>query len=441
MEQGWEQLVRQQLDRILAGATFRQVDRLRRFLSFVVTEAIAGRRDELKEYVVGIQVFGKEASFDPRSDPVVRVQARRLRARLVRYYAEEGQADEILIDLPKGGYAPVFSRREASAARRPSISGSTVSPNTTCVMPFADYSPAGDLGHFCGGLREEMIHRLSSLASLRVLAWTGNDSADRPNDGPSAGEAAIIISGGVRVSADHMRVTVQFLDGASGGYLWSASVDGSMAEAFDLQERVAAAVADRIESVLVELSTSGRPRPGTVNLAAYNLYLQGRYHLSQRTEESLRRAVEFFEKSLAEDAEYGLAYAGLSDGYSLLAHYGVLGPADVWTKVASTAASAVSARPGLRRSAYVAGACQGDPGLGLARGGTGVSTGDGARSAVRHRASLVLHDGSGSDREAGRVDLADARCAVPGSRLGHYRPRSRGDVLLHTGLRVGTRAM
>ena len=63
--------------------------------------------------------------------------------------------------------------------------------------------------------------------------------------------------------------------------------------------------------------------------------------MSQRTEDGLRKAVEFFEKSLAEDGEYGRAHAGLSDAYALLAHYGVLGPADVWTKVAATAASAV----------------------------------------------------------------------------------------------------
>src|SRR5512141_356770 len=128
--QGWEQLVRQQLDRMLGAATFQQVDRLRRFLNFVVLETIAGRHDELKEYVVGIQVFGKEASFDPRSDPVVRVQARRLRARLVRYYAEEGQADEIVIELPKGGYSPVFSRREAGIPRRPSLGATIVNRNT-----------------------------------------------------------------------------------------------------------------------------------------------------------------------------------------------------------------------------------------------------------------------------------------------------------------------
>src|SRR5205823_8533585 len=103
-----EKAIRQQLERIVSSATFQQVERLKRFISFIVSEAAAGRGDELKEYVVGVQVFGKETSFDPRTDPIVRVQARRLRARLARYYHEEGQQDEVVIELPKGGYAPVF---------------------------------------------------------------------------------------------------------------------------------------------------------------------------------------------------------------------------------------------------------------------------------------------------------------------------------------------
>lgn len=340
----WEKLVRQQLDRILAAETFRQVDRLRRFLSFVVAESIAGHQDDLKEYVVGIQVFGKEASFDPRSDPVVRVQARRLRARLVKYYAEEGQGDEVLIELPKGGYSPVFLRREAGAPKRRSLGASIVNRNTACVGAFADHSASGDLAYFCKGLREEIINRLSALENLRVLAWDGLDAGVRAGQ-PSGGEAAVIITGSVRTAADRMRVTTQLLDGGTGCYLWSASIDATTSEIFETQEKVAAAVADKIGSQLVELSTSGTRRPGTVNLAAHNLYLQGRYHLSQRTEDGLRKAVEFFEKSLAEDAEYGRAHAGLSDAYALLAHYGVLGPADSWTKVAASAASAVMLDP------------------------------------------------------------------------------------------------
>ncbi len=341
---GWEKLVRQQLERILDAETFRQVDRLRRFLSFVVLESLAGRQDDLKEYVVGIQVFGKETSFDPRSDPVVRVQARRLRARLVKYYSEEGQADEVLIELPKGGYSPLFSRREPGAARRRTLGASIVNRNTACVAAFADHSATGDLAYFCRGLRDEIINRLSSLENLRVLAWDGVENGGRRHGQP-AGEAAVIITGSVRTAAEQVRVTAQLLDGATGCYLWSTSIDGSSSETFETQERVAAAVAEKIGSHLVELSTTGPRHPGTVNLAAHNLYLQGRYHLSQRTEDGLRKAVDFFEKSLAEDAEYGRAHAGLSDAYALLAHYGVIGPADAWTKVAASAASAVMLDP------------------------------------------------------------------------------------------------
>src|SRR6187402_706878 len=133
--------VRQQLDRMLASPTFQQVDRLKRFLSFIVTETIAGRGSDLKEYVIGVQVFGKEASFDPRTDPIVRVQARRLRTRLARYYQDEGNSDEIVVDLPKGGYAPVFRPRgEAPAAKR-SVTAALVGRNTVAVLPWADYSP------------------------------------------------------------------------------------------------------------------------------------------------------------------------------------------------------------------------------------------------------------------------------------------------------------
>src|SRR5438132_8231178 len=85
-----EKIIRQQLDRVLASPTFQQVDRLKRFLAFITLEAVSGRADQLKEYVIGVQVFGKEEAFDPRTDPIVRVQARRLRTRLVRYYREEG---------------------------------------------------------------------------------------------------------------------------------------------------------------------------------------------------------------------------------------------------------------------------------------------------------------------------------------------------------------
>jgi hypothetical protein len=145
--------IRQQLERILASATFRQVDRLKRFLSFVVLETVAGHGDQLKEYVIGVQVFDKESSFDPRADPIVRVQARRLRARLVRYYKEEGGADALVIELPKGGYAPVFKHRDPGATARRSIGATFAGQNTIAVLPFSDHSPGGELAYLCLGRR------------------------------------------------------------------------------------------------------------------------------------------------------------------------------------------------------------------------------------------------------------------------------------------------
>src|SRR6476660_6092182 len=108
-----------QLNRILASKAFRQSDRLKRFLSFIVEETLAGRGERLKEFVVGVEVFGKPASFDPRNDPIVRVQARRLRAQLARYYKEEAAEGELVVELPKGGYAPVFRAARSVAPAGP----------------------------------------------------------------------------------------------------------------------------------------------------------------------------------------------------------------------------------------------------------------------------------------------------------------------------------
>jgi hypothetical protein len=95
------ELIRQELARILHSASFSRASRLSRFLSFVVEQALKGNSSELKEYVLGVEVFDRKESFDPRLDPIVRVEAGRLRTKLQRYYEQEGQADGIHIECPK----------------------------------------------------------------------------------------------------------------------------------------------------------------------------------------------------------------------------------------------------------------------------------------------------------------------------------------------------
>jgi eukaryotic-like serine/threonine-protein kinase len=103
--------VRAQLERLLASAGFRYAGRLSRFLRFVVEQRLAGNASQIKESVLAVEIFDRQPSYDSRVESVVRVEARRLREKLDRYYSAEGQNDPVLISLPKGSYAPVFTPR------------------------------------------------------------------------------------------------------------------------------------------------------------------------------------------------------------------------------------------------------------------------------------------------------------------------------------------
>ena len=94
---------------MLASAGFSRNERLSRFLRFVVERHLEGRDGELKESVIAIEVFGRSPDYDPRQDSIVRTEAARLRARLSEYYIGEGKGDALVIELPKGGYAPRVS--------------------------------------------------------------------------------------------------------------------------------------------------------------------------------------------------------------------------------------------------------------------------------------------------------------------------------------------
>jgi len=325
------------LERILSSKAFRQVDRLQRFLRFVVNEALSGPGDNLKEFLIGVEVFGKEGSFDPRMDPIVRVQARRLRTRLTRYYREEGQTDEILIELPKGGYVPLFQKIE-TGERRHAVASVLPTRNSIMVAPFVDDSHERDLAYFCRGLTEEIVCTLTNLKALRVMQWSQED--DR-QDVTQPGNSAMRIGGSVRRTRNTIRITVHLVDTFSRRYLWSTSIDRQFDDILALQEEVARVIAEKLQSELTGAGAGRASDRPTENLAAYNFYLQGRHQLAQRTEDALRRAAEFFDKAIVEDPQYAQAFSGRADAYGLLGHYGVLSPVEVCTKAASDAAWAV----------------------------------------------------------------------------------------------------
>ena len=323
-----DRAIRDQIERIVSSASFRPSDRLKHFLTFVGGQALQGKADGLKEYVIGVHVFGREPSFDPRTDPVVRVQARRLRARLEKYYREEGQHDEILVELPKGGYAPLFRRREVAAPAKP-IGPGPWQRNSVAVQPMADLTADGEAAGFCDGLTRELIHRLTGVPGLKVAAVPP----------VTAAAASMVVEGSVRRAAEGLRLTVNLVNTAIGCYDLSVSMPVESLDTFATQDRVAASVIERLRPHLVAHTTARRPM--TENLTARNLCKQALYHLEQRTDESLERAADLFERAVIEDAQYSLAHSGLSDAYSLLGSYGLRPSTSMVTMAMSSAATAV----------------------------------------------------------------------------------------------------
>src|SRR5258708_10520358 len=105
--------IRDELQRVLSSPGFAQNVRLSKFLGLIVERELQGKRPELKESLLGVEVFDREPGFNPRQDSIVRTEAARLRERLARYYAQEGAADPIVIEMPKGAYVPVFRKADA----------------------------------------------------------------------------------------------------------------------------------------------------------------------------------------------------------------------------------------------------------------------------------------------------------------------------------------
>ncbi len=112
------------LHKVLNSSEFSSVDQLRAFLHYVVSKAIENRLDEIKGYTIAVEALGRDVSFNPVTDPIVRVEAARLRRRLARYYAGSGKHDPIEIAIPKGSYVPVFELRTKG------IGSATPSPDT-----------------------------------------------------------------------------------------------------------------------------------------------------------------------------------------------------------------------------------------------------------------------------------------------------------------------
>ncbi len=329
---------------MLASALFANSDRMTRFLRFAVEYALNGRAGELKEYVLGTEVFDRNASYDPRLDPVVRVEARRLRSKLGSYYDGEGKNHDLVIEFPKGSYVPRFSRRSEQA--EPAAPVSEPAHATIALLPFSNLSSEQDNEYFSDGLTQELIHLLTKVDGLRVVAWNSSAQLRGQHPDPYAVGQQLkvgnVLLGSVRSAGCQIRITVQLVDTATGYYLWSETYDRRMQDLFAIQEEIALAI---VRTLKANLICDARGPGEMQNVEAYNLYLKGRFHWNKRTSDGLHRGVGYFEQAIEADANFAVAYAGIADAYSLLSDFGLMSPTEALPKAERAALKALELDP------------------------------------------------------------------------------------------------
>ncbi|MBZ5577512.1 MAG: hypothetical protein LAP40_13205 [Acidobacteriia bacterium] len=222
-----EALVRRQLVRMGRHPLFVGSSRIRRFLEFTIESVFSGRRAELKEYVLGVEVFDRGTTYNPRTDPIVRVEARRLRSKLRAYYQAEGARDDVIIEYPSGSYVPRFRLRDAASDHR--------EPSLIAVLPFASASE-DECAQFAEGLTREVIHELVRCVDA-VRVFSGQSRGN-----PRARIEALL-TGTVRRCGPRLRVTAELLSTGSTQSLWSVAFESVTSDPLTAQKQIAFATA------------------------------------------------------------------------------------------------------------------------------------------------------------------------------------------------------
>jgi adenylate cyclase len=329
-----EGAIRDQLRTVRESALFAHADRLTRFLEFVVDETLGGRADRLNQYAIALDVFDRDETFDPSIDAIVRVEAGRLRSKLLEYYADLGRDDPIRIELPKRRYAATFSKHSvddvSSSAMETEFDRETYSRDglnkttkqtepTIAVLPFVNMSPDPDQEYFADGVTEDLITDLSQLEGIAVISrqstFVYKGAAITARQVCEELGANLVLEGSVRKVGNKVRITAQLIEGSTGHHLWAQRYDREFENIFDIQDEVNQEI---VSACSLQLSDSERQklqRRGTDVIDAYDYVLRGMKETQSNTMEGSARARYCFESALELDPDYAAAYARLALNY------------------------------------------------------------------------------------------------------------------------------
>ena len=204
------------------------------------------------------------------------------------------------------------------------------SQKSIAVLPFVNMSNDAEQEFFCDGVAEEIMNALAQLDHLRVIARTSAFAFKGKNlDARQIGktlEVDTLLEGSVRKAGNRLRITTKLVQVADGSQLWSKRYDRELEDVFAIQENIAENVATALQGVLTNKEKESIRRPETTNIEAYEYYLRGRRLFHQI---ALKDAGGYFEKAIALDPQYALAYTGLADTHSWLYEWEGAHPADL----------------------------------------------------------------------------------------------------------------
>ena len=252
-------LVESQLGQILKQAPFSSSRRLSEMLVYIVEETLSGRGSRIKQYSIAVAVFGRDESFDPQADPIVRICAGRLRRALDAYYKVAGSNDRLLISIPLGRYEAQFQLIEAKERRKEALPPSVDRAPSMVILPFVDQSVDRIDDYVLSGMVEELSAEIALFPDFRVLTCGYSQDAKKYLDNP--GQLAMELGvdfalvGTVRVLGDSVRLTLHLYRAESNDKVWShrserqAEGKSSLFADFKMVRSLASHVADTFGAV------------------------------------------------------------------------------------------------------------------------------------------------------------------------------------------------
>lgn len=365
------------LERIFAANAFKSSPKLRQFLRYIVTQKLDDKDDQLKAYSIAIDVYNYPADFDPQIDPIIRVQARRLRTALKEYYLDAGVSERIIISVPRGGYRPVFSEnldldkeeqlrlpspnveKSAKPDRRYMIAGlmafllitglgfgwlfwggevSNVADHGSDTITVAmrhdnlNLSEAKDSEEaifFSRNLRSSMAR--NSALSIIIPAGSASNENDRN------GETDFIIDTSVLESDSVRSVSIELVNGHTDKLVWSRLYKLS-----DIEDDIVLQIVGELNSEIFGASVQALEGRDPKSLSAPQLFVLATWvpGPAKSTLNWEKERVDLARMALKKDPEFGPAYSVLADKLAYLA--AVDGPSD--TEEAASEAKASAAR-------------------------------------------------------------------------------------------------